>query len=1085
MPPIETALRRLLRGVYSTALIVVACGCHLSSLQGATLTNTNSPNGATWSTSVSGWSTNSGLATPWDSANGPTNIALIANGSGSLTVSSSGVWLGGLTFTNSSAKFSLYGSGTMTFGSAAPQITVTNTCVLTNYAPIAVASGTQTLTKAGAGSLVLNGSSNAFSSLLVVSNGALVLTNGCWLGNSTLSVGPSNNSPYIMAYGSTLGTVTIPVSPSASAANLFVSNSTILGQLSLAATTNGFPVYSYGGNKAAGYAQISSGSAMTNVLVNGRLEIIGGLGMTVSGLNGTTNASFSTNSVSAPGGINGTGLIAVYATNAATNEFGGRGMVLSFVPGATFSQLFKGTNSFATLMQSGSGTVSFGTWGYNSTNTVSNTCYTFSGGSWNLGQLGQNNPGAMDGGTNVIVGDASVSVLANAQYSHAVWIVGPGSLRFASGLAEFGPDNVPLQITVNGGGTLSVTGDYYSGNYDLGYLNSGTNPAGSVHRLNLTGGAVIVPGTFGLGRNFGYNLSITNDVNIASIGAGTLSASDLCIGYSGTGKILNQSNSLTLSGGKLLLSGTVSVGTNSGQKDLFAWTGGQLTFGTLNAVGTNWGGSGGSISNSTLYATSGMLAPGDLGKAGASTISGNFSLSGNGTLALDLGGTNAATSFQTTNSGTSDSLIVSGSTLLGGTLSVSLLPGYTPQFSDTLTVLVSSNGITGNFTNAPVGGSVSPDGTNGFVLSLSGNALLLSQYHVLGPPSVTLQPSTPGVALGQTVQITVTATSPIPVTYQWWFNSNALSGATNSSLILTNVTSDQTGTYYAVVSNADGSTRSASNPLTIITNTTVIQQPASTLVNPGGATTLSVTANSTLSLSYQWQFNGADIPGATNASLSLSGTQSSQSGSYQVLMSSTEGTLGSLPVQVFVITNGALSLTNTNNYTVWSESRDGWSDSPVDSPWNALNGRFCTAVITNTSAYISVDPAGVTLNSLQVTGSRSIVIGGGPVNLSGDSGSFQIPVASSGIILSSSLNSLGAGTFSVSGSGSLVLNAGGNFSGTLKVGGGADLVVSQTSVLGSATVSVSDAGSIFNCFGTVGSTPRQRQRQLNLGILLR
>jgi hypothetical protein len=187
-------------------------------------------------------------------------------------------------------------------------------------------------------------------------------------------------------------------------------------------------------------------------------------------------------------------------------------------------------------------------------------------------------------------------------------------------------------------------------------------------------------------------------------------------------------------------------------------------------------------------------------------------------------------------------------------------------------------------------------------------------------------------------------------------------------------------------------------------------------------------------------------------------------------MSSTEGTLGSLPVQVLVITNGALSLTNTNNYTVWSESRDGWSDSPVDSPWNALNGRFCTAVITNTSAYISVDPAGVTLNSLQVTGSRPIVIGGGPVNLSGDSGSFQIPVASSGIILSSSLNSLGAGTFSASGSGSLVLNAGGNFSGTLKVGGGADLVVSQTSVLGSATVSVSDAGSIFNCFGTVGST---------------
>ena len=1051
-------------------MVLVTCGWHLSSLQGATLTNTNTPNGASWDTSVSGWSTNSGLATPWNSVNGPTNIARINNGSGSLTVAPGGIWLGGLTFTNSNSRFSLFGSGTMTFGSTAPQITVTtNTCTLTNYAPMAAASGTQTLTKAGSGTLVLNGSSNAFSSLLVVSNGALVLTNGCWMGTATLTVGPSNNAPYIMAYGSTLGTVTIPVSPSASAANLFLSNSTILGQLSLATTTNGLPVYQYGGNRAAGYAQISGGTQITNAIVNGRLDITGGNGMTVSGLNGTTNSSFATNNGSAPGGINGTGLIAVYATNAATNPSGGRGVVLSFVPGATFGQLFKGTNSYATLVQSGSGTVSFGTWGYNSTNAVSNTCYTFSGGSWNLGQLGQNNPGAMDGGTNVILGDASVSVLANSQYSHAVWIVGPGSLRFASALAEFGPDNVPLQITVNGGGTLSVAGDSYSGNFDLGYLNNGTNPAGSVHRLTLAGGSVIVPGTFGIGRNFGYNLSITNDVSVAMIGSGTLSATDLCIGYSGSGRILNQSNSLSLSGGKLLLSGTVSVGTNSGQKDLFAWTGGQLTFGTLNAVGTNWGGSGGSISNNTLYATSGMLAPGDLGKAGASTISGNFSLSGNGTLALDLGGTNAATSFQTTNSGTSDSLIVSGSTLLGGTLSVSLLPGYSPKFSDTLTVLVSSNGITGNFTNAPVGGSVSPDGTNGFVLSIAGNTLQLSQYHLLGAPSITLQPDAKGVPFGGSVQMNVSAASPIPVAYQWYFNAAPLPGETNASLLLNEADSSQTGAYYAVASNADGSVTSLTNLLTVITNTTVLERPVTTLVGPGGSTLFSVTATSPLSLSYQWQFNGSDISGATNVSLTLSNAQSSFNGSYQVLLTTSEGTISTTPVQLQVLSNGALSLTNTNPYAVWDTSRTGWSTSPVDSPWSSLNGRFFTAVVTNSSAYITVDPAGVTLNSLQITGSRPVVFGGGPLILSGDTGSIVSPVSSSGTILDSPLSSIGNGTFTVGGSGSLVINSGGDFSGTLKVVGGADLVLSQSSSVPNATVTVSEAGSVVNCFGTLGS----------------
>jgi hypothetical protein len=464
-----------------------------------------------------------------------------------------------------------------------------------------------------------------------------------------------------------------------------------------------------------------------------------------------------------------------------------------------------------------------------------------------------------------------------------------------------------------------------------------------------------------------------------------------------------------------------------------------------------------------------MLAPGDLGKAGASTISGNFSLSGNGTLALDLGGTNAATSFQTTNAGTSDSLIVSGSTLLGGTLSVSLLPGYSPKFSDKLTFLVSSNGITGNFTNAPVGGSVSPDGTNGFVLSIAGNTLQLSQYHLLGAPSITLQPNAKGVPFGGSVQMDVFAASPIPVTYQWYFNAAPLPGETNATLLLTEADSSQTGAYYAVASNADGSVTSLTNLLTVITNTTVLERPVPTLVGPGGSTLLAVTATSPLSLTYQWQFNGSDISGATNSSLTLSNAQSSFTGSYQVFLTTSEGTISTTPVQLQVLSNGALSLTNTNTYAVWDTSGTGWSTAPVDSPWSSLNGRFFTAVVTNSSAYITVDPAGVTLNSLQATGARPVVFVGGPLNLAGETGSIISPVSSSGVILESPLRSLGNGTFTVGGSGSLVINSGGDFSGTLKVGGGALLVISESSVLRGATVTVSDSGSEFNCFGTVGT----------------
>src|ERR1044071_9520080 len=67
-----------------------------------------------------------------------------------------------------------------------------------------------------------------------------------------------------------------------------------------------------------------------------------------------------------------------------------------------------------------------------------------------------------------------------------------------------------------------------------------------------------------------------------------------------------------------------------------------------------------------------------------------------------------------------------------------------------------------------------------------------------GAPSITQQPSpaTNSVSLGVSLTNRIIASSPLgPVSFQWRLNSVDVSGATNSTLILTNIRSAQEGRY--------------------------------------------------------------------------------------------------------------------------------------------------------------------------------------------------------------------------------------------------------------------------------------------------
>ncbi len=83
-------------------------------------------------------------------------------------------------------------------------------------------------------------------------------------------------------------------------------------------------------------------------------------------------------------------------------------------------------------------------------------------------------------------------------------------------------------------------------------------------------------------------------------------------------------------------------------------------------------------------------------------------------------------------------------------------------------------------------------------------------------PVITTQPMDQTNSANKNVTLSVGAYSILPLSYQWYFNTTNIPGATNSSLTLTNVQSGQAGPYTVLVSNPTNSVLSRAAMLTVI-----------------------------------------------------------------------------------------------------------------------------------------------------------------------------------------------------------------------------------------------------------------------------
>ncbi|MBC7369232.1 MAG: hypothetical protein H7343_20895 [Undibacterium sp.] len=199
-------------------------------------------------------------------------------------------------------------------------------------------------------------------------------------------------------------------------------------------------------------------------------------------------------------------------------------------------------------------------------------------------------------------------------------------------------------------------------------------------------------------------------------------------------------------------------------------------------------------------------------------------------------------------------------------------------------------------TAGPGGGSVSSTGATVNVLTSVG-VTVLPVPKILTQPSGTNALYTNGAVTPTT--LTVSAVATLPLSYQWFLDRAAITGATAAS---TSVTAP--GAYTVAVATTAGTAMSQAAMVTVATSAgvtvtavpTILTQPQGAAVIFGsglGLPTFGVSAVALQAMSYQWFLDGALISGATAADY-----KTTTAGAYTVKITTIAGSVTSAPAVV-------------------------------------------------------------------------------------------------------------------------------------------------------------------------------------------
>jgi Leucine-rich repeat (LRR) protein len=340
-------------------------------------------------------------------------------------------------------------------------------------------------------------------------------------------------------------------------------------------------------------------------------------------------------------------------------------------------------------------------------------------------------------------------------------------------------------------------------------------------------------------------------------------------------------------------------------------------------------------------------------------------------------------------------------------------------------------------------------------------ASAVASLTVWAPPAISIQPTSTTNLAGASASFSVTASGTAPLSYQWQFAGNNIAGATASSLTLNNVQLSDAGNYSVAITNVAGSVTSSVAVLTIWAAPAITTQPSSRTNITGSDATFTVNATGTAPLSYQWQFGGNNISGATTSSLTLNNVQLSSAGDYSVVVTNIAGSLGSAVATLTVwappaITIQPLSRTNLTG-TSASFSVTATGTAPLSYQWLFGGGPISGATTSS-----------LTLNSLQLSdaGNYTVAITNVAGSLTSSAAALTIWAAPAITAQPQSATNIAGTTasFSVSATGTAPLSYQWQFNGVnLDGANGSSLSLNnvQPSAAGNYTVAITNVAGAF------------------------
>ena len=164
------------------------------------------------------------------------------------------------------------------------------------------------------------------------------------------------------------------------------------------------------------------------------------------------------------------------------------------------------------------------------------------------------------------------------------------------------------------------------------------------------------------------------------------------------------------------------------------------------------------------------------------------------------------------------------------------------------------------------------------------------------PPQITTQPQSLAVLSGGRAVFAVSATSGIPLRYQWSKGGAVVTGATTATLTVDAVQTADAGYYSVEVSNAVGSAGSAVAYLTLDFPPTLVGQSTDASIRVGSSWAPYVSVTGSEPMSYFWEKDGQPVKSAMTSGLPLNELQPADAGSYVAVASNPFGVVRSRPM---------------------------------------------------------------------------------------------------------------------------------------------------------------------------------------------